>query len=142
MSTEIEGAGPQLRYKLEYPEQAARLCQLGATDMELAEFFDVSKQTIYNWKERFPEFRDAIRLAKFEADMKVTESLYNKALAGDVTACIYWTKNRRPDLWRDRKEVEHSGNVELDVRAVREKVVSRVDGMSNRLLAGGNGSDG
>jgi len=109
MSTEIEGAGPQLRYKLEYPEQAARLCQLGATDMELAEFFDVSKQTIYNWKERFPEFRDAIRLAKFEADMKVTESLYNKALAGDVTACIYWTKNRRPDLWRDRKEVEHSG---------------------------------
>jgi hypothetical protein len=143
VSTEVaEKPHFNLIYRPEFVEQAERLCRLGATDVDLAEYFDVTKQTIYNWKERFPEFRAAIRLGKFEADMLVTESLYNKALAGDTTACIYWTKNRRPDLWRDKQDVEHSGNVALDVRAIREKVESRVNGIASRLLSSGNGSDG
>ena len=29
-----------------------------------------------------------------------------KQVAPDVTACIYWSKNRRPDLWRDKSERE------------------------------------
>lgn len=29
----------------------------------------------------------------------------------DTTAAIFWLKNRRPDLWREKQEVEHSGNV-------------------------------
>lgn len=33
----------------------------------------------------------------------------------DVTAQIFWLKNRRPDLWRDKHDVEHSGNVSLTV---------------------------
>ena len=31
----------------------------------------------------------------------------------DVTAQIFWLKNRRPDRWRDRQEVEHSGSVQI-----------------------------
>ena len=27
-----------------------------------------------------------------------------KHVVGDVTAQIYWLKNRRPDLWRDRRD--------------------------------------
>lgn len=30
----------------------------------------------------------------------------------DTTAAIFWLKNRRPDLWRDKQDVEHSGRVE------------------------------
>jgi hypothetical protein len=29
----------------------------------------------------------------------------------DVIACIFWLKNRRPELWRDKHDVEHSGEV-------------------------------
>jgi len=32
-----------------------------------------------------------------------------KHMAPDVTACIFWLKNRRPDLWRDRRYTEIAG---------------------------------
>ena len=33
------------------------------------------------------------------------DSLYKRALAGDVTACIFYLKNRRPDRWRDVQNI-------------------------------------
>lgn len=34
-----------------------------------------------------------------------------KHVPGDVTAQIFWLKNRRPDRWRDKQDVEHSGHM-------------------------------
>ena len=31
--------------------------------------------------------------------------MYKRALAGDVTACIFYLKNRRPDRWRDVQNI-------------------------------------
>lgn len=36
---------------------------------------------------------------------------YTERYAPDTTAAIFWLKNRRPDLWRDKHDVEHSGEV-------------------------------
>lgn len=35
-----------------------------------------------------------------------------KEVQGDTTAQIFWLKNRRPDKWRDKQDVEHSGSIE------------------------------
>ncbi|SEU32412.1 helix-turn-helix domain-containing protein [Paenibacillus sp. NFR01] len=37
-----------------------------------------------------------------------------KEVQGDTTAQIFWLKNRRPDVWRDKQDVEHSGSVEVN----------------------------
>ena len=42
------------------------------------------------------------KVSKEEADAKVVQSLYQKALKGDVTACIFWLKNRQPRPGRSR----------------------------------------
>ncbi|PHV72172.1 transposase [Sporanaerobium hydrogeniformans] len=34
-----------------------------------------------------------------------------KEIAPDTTAQIFWLKNRKPEEWRDKKDIEHSGNV-------------------------------
>ena len=34
-----------------------------------------------------------------------------KHIAGDVTAMIFWLKNRRPDIWRDRHDIEQKGEI-------------------------------
>lgn len=34
-----------------------------------------------------------------------------KEVQPDVTAQIFWLKNRRPEKWRDKQEIGHSGNV-------------------------------
>ncbi len=37
-----------------------------------------------------------------------------KEVAPDTTAQIFWLKNRRPDLWRDRKDVKMDAEVKRD----------------------------
>lgn len=118
------------------PAQAEKLCLLGATDEEVADFFEVEVRTIYRWKLKHPEFCQALKAGKEAADQRVERALYQKAIgyrqqavkifmpAGadkpvyadyiehmgpDTTAAIFWLKNRRPDLWRDKSEHEHTG---------------------------------
>lgn len=126
--------GRPSKYKPEFPEQAAKLCALGATDRDIADFFKVSEQTINRWKSDYPEFCESLKLAKEAADQRVEQSLYRRALgyshdsvhvsnyqgavtltpivehyAPDTTACIFWLKNRKPAEWRDRVEQALTG---------------------------------
>src|SRR5215831_15756104 len=75
--------------------------------------FDVSESTIDNWKAAHPEFLAALKTGRELADAEVANSLYRRAIGDgdrppDVTACIFWLKNRRPDWWRDAHRQEHA----------------------------------
>lgn len=126
--------GRPSKYKPEYAKQAAKLCKLGATDAQLADFFQVSVSTINLWKVEHKEFSESIRVPKAEADERVEQSLYRRAMGyehdevdikvvsgeivktdirkyypPDSTAMIFWLKNRKPGEWRDKVEQEHTG---------------------------------
>lgn len=118
-------------FKPEFAEQARKLASLGATDREAAEFFKVAESTLYLWKHTQPEFSEALKVGKEMADARVEQSLYRKAVGysfdavkmhayeGVVsitpyvehvppsdTAAIFWLKNRKPDQWRDKQDVD------------------------------------
>lgn len=122
-------------FKDEYVEQARKLCLLGATDRELADFFNVAESTINLWKLKHSEFSESLKSGKEAADERVERSLFHRAIgykhdavkmfqAGgavltepyvehyppDTTAAIFWLKNRRPDQWRDRREQNITGD--------------------------------
>jgi len=126
----------QREYKDEYAKQAEKLCKLGATDIDLADFFGVSEQSINVWKKKHPAFKDALTAGKEEADALVEKSLFRRATGyshaqehistsqgevfvtdtikhypPDTVACIFWLKNRKPKEWRDKVETEHSGHI-------------------------------
>lgn len=121
-------------YKPEYDEQVQKLCLLGATDKEIANFFNVSEATINNWKIQFPNFLESIKAGKVLADSNVANRLYQRALGfehdseeikvadgtvirvpirkvypPDPTAAIFWLKNRRSKEWRDKQEISVEG---------------------------------
>lgn len=123
-------------FKNEFCDQAITLCKLGATDVELAEFFKVCVQTLHNWKNNHPEFFEALKKGKeifdtervegalrhralgyshpeekifCNGDGEVTTVQTEKHFAPDVTACIFWLKNRQPTRWRDRAEISVEG---------------------------------
>lgn len=50
-----------------------------------------------------------------KTELKVTKKV-TKEVVPDTTAQIFWLKNRRPDRWRDKQDIEHSGGI--DVRKV------------------------
>lgn len=59
-----------------------------------------------------------------ETEMRVVQRV-NKHVAPDVTAQIFWLKNRKPDEFRDKRDVELSGHVDLG--SIIEKARGRVD---------------
>ena len=118
-------------YQEDFNEQVEKLCKLGATDNEIADFFEVDVSTINNWKIAHPQFFESIKKGKILADSNVAERLYQRALGfehdseeikvadgevirvpirkiypPDPTAAIFWLKNRRSKEWRDKQEVE------------------------------------
>lgn len=46
--------------------------------------------------------------------MTVTK-VVTKEVKPDTTAQIFWLKNRKPNEWRDKRDVEHSGSVQSNV---------------------------
>lgn len=122
------------KFKDEFIGQAEKLCKLGATDMEIADFFGVDVRTLYRWKGEHEAFCQALKSGKDEADDRVERSLFARAngyehdevdirvVAGeivqtlirkyyppDTTAAIFWLKNRKPGEWRETKAVELTG---------------------------------
>jgi len=125
----VDQVGRPSSYKTEFAEQARKLCELGATDIEIADFFEVSDRTVYRWQLKYPEFCQALKAGKEAADDRVERSLYHKAtgytfesekifqfqgeivraqtrehVPPDTVSMIFWLKNRRPELWRDKTE--------------------------------------
>ena len=150
------GAHRPTKYKEEYAGQARNYCLLGATDDDLAEFFDVTQKTINNWKKAQVLFLQAIKEGKDVADAKVAASLYDRATGychretkvfcnnGEITthdvdkhyppdaaSAIFWLKNRSKSKWRDKQEHEHSGDLgitfDLNYGLQKDLGISRED---------------
>lgn len=123
--------GRPTKYKPEYAELAFKYCLLGATDGELAKYFEVDERTINRWKEDYPEFCQSLKEGKEEADAKVANSLFKRAtgyeqetvkvfqfqgdpvvvpftehVAPDTGAAMAWLKNRQPSKWRDKQDID------------------------------------
>lgn len=138
-NTEKNAGGRPTSFKAEYVEQTYKLCLLGSTDKQLADFFNVAESTVNLWKLKQPKFLDALRRGKTIADMQVASALYKSATGGhvikedklvsdgeggqkiltlekqlepSVSAQIFWLKNRQHDKWRDKVHVD--SNVKID----------------------------
>lgn len=72
-------------YHDHYPQQAHKLCLLGATDSDIASFFGVCRTTLANWKKQHPDFKEALSRGKKAADMEVAASLYQATLDRIIT---------------------------------------------------------
>jgi len=127
-------AGRPTDYRPEYAAQAEKLCKLGATDKELADFFEVHEDTVNAWKTAHEEFSVSVKAGKQLADANVAERLYERAMGfehdseeikvvegaiervpirkiypPDTTAAIFWLKNRQKDKWRESSRTELTG---------------------------------
>ena len=67
------------KYKEEYNDQAYKLCLLGHTDKELAQYFEVDISTITRWKQDYPDFCTSVKRGKEIADAEVAHSFYKRA---------------------------------------------------------------
>ena len=116
----------------------------GLTDDQIARNCGVSRSTLSAWKLAHPDISDALKKGKDIADIEVENALYRRAvgyaydetsveespdgvkrktvtkqMAPDVTAQIFWLKNRRPDVWRERQAASEAA-LEKALEGARE----------------------
>lgn len=87
----------------------------GLTDEQIAQNMGIAVGTLYLWKKSHVEICEALKKGKEVVDFQVENALVQAALDGNVTAQIFWLKNRRPDKFRDKPEVAGSGEKESGV---------------------------
>lgn len=132
-------AGRPTKYKEEYNEQVYKLCLLGATDKQIADFFEVDEATINRWKIGEPKFCESLKRGKQEADAVIAESLFHRARGyshpedkvfnnggaemivpttkhypPDTTAAIFWLKNRQKEQWRDKQDIDVTRKTKIE----------------------------
>ena len=113
----------------------------GLSDKQIAHNMDVHVSTLCEWKNKFPELREALKKGKEVVDIQVENALLKSALgydyeesetivtvnangtktqkgiktirhrAPDTAAQIFWLKNRKPEVYRDKHEIEHEGEI-------------------------------
>lgn len=68
--------------------------------------FEYEEENIVTCKEVI--YKDGKRVKEITKPQIVT---IKKRKLPETTALIFWLKNRKPKVWRDKQELEHSGNV-------------------------------
>ncbi|MCH5297889.1 MAG: transposase [Ruminococcus sp.] len=108
----------------------------GLTDEQIAHNLGVTTSTFYAWKNKYSEISESLKKGKEVVDFEVENALLKRALGyqydevtfeggvetkrvtkeivPDTTAQIFWLKNRRPDLWRDKQNVELNASLKSE----------------------------
>ena len=99
-------------------EKVRDLASIGLTDEQIAVSIGVSRSTITRRKREDDAFDAAIKEGKQSGLTAVTNSLFNAATDDNkpnMSAAIFYLKNRGQGAWRDRTEVDAniSGGIEL-----------------------------
>lgn len=95
--------------------QVESLAAQGLTNDQIALSIGISRSNYFKKKAESLDFQDAVKRGQAKGIAKVTNSLFQAANNGNITAQIFYLKNRDPQNWRDKQDVEHSGDVNIHV---------------------------
>lgn len=116
----------------------------GLTDEQIAKNVGINRDTLYRWKKAHSDISDALKRGKEVIDRQVENAILSRALGytydevtfeggvetkrvrkqvvPDTTAQIFWLKNRKPEEWRDKREIvkdDDNDQVLLFLKAMR-----------------------
>lgn len=129
--------------------------QMGHTEKDTCKLFGIPVSTFEKYKTESPELMEQIRQGKLKADETVVNAIYKKAIgfeyeektyegigkrkrlkklvkkemAPDAHAGIFWLKNRMPNVWKDKQDIDLSNqdgsltpdNITINIVATRPK---------------------
>lgn len=115
----------------------------GLTNAQICHNIGIAEGTLYRWQNEHPELKKAIKDGKRPVDFEVENQLLKSAMGFEyeetrsymeeqpdgsykrkvdthtrralpnVTAQIFWLKNRKAAQWADKQVVEHSGEISI-----------------------------
>lgn len=124
--------GRDTLYRDSFVAAAQKLCAGGMTDYQIADFFEVSTQTLTRWRCTYPEFNDAFKVGREYATERVKRAVYHRAVGYEVEAVKvfqykgeiisetirehippsdnagqFWLRNKAPEEFADKGHEPH-----------------------------------
>jgi hypothetical protein len=113
-------------------KQILKMYEHSLKDSEVAEIVGISERTLEDWKKSNPDFLRSLKEVKEVADSMVEATLLQRATGysakatkvflnkngevvtheyiehypPDPTSMIFWLKNRQPDKWREKQDID------------------------------------
>lgn len=109
----------------------------GLTNEQIAHNMGIVRDTLHRWSKKSPDIYDALKNGKEVSDREVENALFKNAVGfhyiedqlsdtGEIvqvskyhkpntTAQIFWLKNRKPSIWRDKQNIEHGGRIDSEI---------------------------
>lgn len=159
------------KFTKEFQDLAIKLAAKGYLDKEICEYCDLSIHTFYKWKQKNPDFADALMKAKHKINQKIEAQAYkramgymvtetktitaineageeevirieksNKHIPSDTKILTMLLKNRMPEKYRDKQEIELSGEFAANVN-INLDALSDEDLMKEFLTLSGDEDD-
>ncbi|WP_142414404.1 transposase [Hathewaya massiliensis] len=131
----------------------------GLTDEQIAKNLGIGLTTFYKYKKEHSELSEVLKKGKEVIDFEVENALLKRALGyrykevtkeisevtgelevtkevekevlPDTTAQIFWLKNRKPQEWRDKQDIEHSGNMKINSTTKLDSILEQLGDEDN-----------
>lgn len=97
----------------------------GLTKEQIAHNIGIGRTTLFEWEQKEPNIANTLKKGKEVADYQVENALFKNALDGNVTAQIFWLKNRKKDQWREKienndeeREIQNAKDIVVKIREI------------------------
>ena len=131
----------------------------GLIDEQIAANIGVTTTTLYDWKKKYADFSDALKKGKETSNYEVENALFKSAtgyeyeerkevqevvdgvmrkkveitrkqVPPNATSAIFWLKNRKPDKWRNKQEIE-TNKLQAEIKKL-EAETARIESLTDK----------
>lgn len=99
----------------------------GLTYEQIAKNMGIGLTTLKEWRQKEPTISSTLKKGREVIDFEVENALLKNALEGNITAQIFWLKNRKPDKWRDKVQNDDD---EKDIKNAKE-IIFKIKEIAN-----------
>lgn len=119
--TEKRGRGrPAHKPTDEQRKTVSLMVAAGITHEDIANCIGIDSDTMRK------HYKEEMTTAAAKANAKIAQTLFNKAINGDTTAAIWWTKSRMN--WHETRRQEHVGEDGQPIKTENKIIVEWYDG--------------
>lgn len=116
----------------------------GLTDEQIAHNIGINVRTLWKWKAKYGQIKQALKIGKQQANFIIENELFKKARKGNTTAMIFWLKNNWRDKYNDSqlsveerdqaKQRARKLKAEADLAEFQAKMVANPDDVEDKTI--------
>ena len=93
----------------------------GLSEEQISHNMGITYKTLWEWKKKYSNISNVLKINKDIADRQIENALFKAAKDGNTTAMIFWLKNRKRKEWRDKQDVNLTGEVKYTNSELSDK---------------------